>query len=476
MRVYYNEWDKSTAAWLRELSAGYHLPAGHVDTRSIRDVHAGDVREFDQCHFFAGIGGWPLALRLAGYEHLPCWTGSPPCQPFSVAGQRRGNDDERHLAPVWLDLVRKRRPPILFGEQVEAAIRHGWLDDLFDALEREGYTCGAAVLPACSVGAPHIRKRLFFGAVRLADAPSIGRIWRGPSQESAESRSVERFDGLRNAGRLADTDNAGPQRQAGMPECAHEQAAGQRSLEGGSADPRHSFWSGADWLGCRDGKFRPVEPGIFPLVDGFPSRMVTVCAGCETETRWMINGGSIKILQTLRPENASPTAAERQNGNLDAISSAQVLRPSMFWCLSGEGSGYESRSARAGTPNQEKEFMRTVRRIRLATSSPQRPEPVQQRNTQSGSSLRFVPQVGAQSPTKTEYLHKLRNFVCCAMEAQDGQNLFCPVCERIRPHQRAEALGGRVGLLRGAGNAIVPQVAATFIQEFIGAIYGIQNT
>lgn len=168
MRVYYNEWDEPTAAWIRSLGDGCHLPSGRVDSRSIRDVQPDDLRGYDQCHFFAGIGGWPLALRLAGYENQPCWTGSPPCQPFSVAGQQRGTDDERHLAPVWLDLVRKCRPPILFGEQVANAIRHGWLDDLFDALEGCGYACGAAVLPACGVGAPHIRKRLFFGAVRAS--------------------------------------------------------------------------------------------------------------------------------------------------------------------------------------------------------------------------------------------------------------------------------------------------------------------
>ncbi|MFW6681725.1 DNA cytosine methyltransferase [Komagataeibacter intermedius] len=317
MRVYYNEWDKSTAAWLRELGARHHLPAGHVDTRSIRDVRAGDVHDFDQCHFFAGIGGWPLALRLAGYERLPCWTGSPPCQPFSVAGQQRGKDDERHLAPVWLDLVRECRPSILFGEQVEAAIRHGWIDDLFDALEAEGYACGAAVLPACGIGAPHIRKRLFFGAVRLDDASSARHdrpLSRSESQAWDEARMCMSGEGCTTfrladahkgqCGRVSDgegcqsdrtqtgwvegdcvaqshrqpdgaahSDNPRPQRRQGVPECADEQPSGARGMEGGPADPHHSFWSNADWIGCRDGKFRPVEPGILPLADGFPSRV-----------------------------------------------------------------------------------------------------------------------------------------------------------------------------------------------------------
>lgn len=190
MRVYYNEWDEPTAAWLRALGDRSYLPAGHVDTRSIRDVQAADLAGYEQCHFFAGIGGWPLALHLAGYERLPCWTGSPPCQPFSIAGQQRGNDDERHLAPVWLDLVRECRPPVLFGEQVADAIRHGWIDDLFDALEECGYACGAAVLPACSVGAPHIRKRLFFGAVRSSD--SLGNEWRRQEPRCRETGRMGR--------------------------------------------------------------------------------------------------------------------------------------------------------------------------------------------------------------------------------------------------------------------------------------------
>ncbi|AXH72280.1 MAG: putative Mte8-like protein [Caudoviricetes sp.] len=77
MLTYYNEWDAPTAAWLSELGERCHLPPGRVDTGSIRDVCSSDLEGYDQCHFFAGIGGWPLALRIAGYGELPCWTGSP---------------------------------------------------------------------------------------------------------------------------------------------------------------------------------------------------------------------------------------------------------------------------------------------------------------------------------------------------------------------------------------------------------------
>ena len=275
---YYNEWDKGAAAWLRELIKQGHIPFGVVDERSITEVRPEDLDGFTQCHFFAGIGGWPLALRLAGVsEDTPLWTGSPPCQPFSAAGKQLGQFDPRHLAPVFLDLISECRPPVIFGEQVAAAIAKSWMCDLQTHLEGEDYAVGFAVLPACSVGAPHKRERLFFGAHELADA-----------------------------------NNARPQRREGMPECAYQQPVGAGSVEselayssqcgrgkerentrgvaigdseegwtsrrgtsGGdnATNSHHGFWSDADWLGCRDGKFRPVESGTFPLANGISARV-----------------------------------------------------------------------------------------------------------------------------------------------------------------------------------------------------------
>lgn len=276
---YYNEWDAGAAAWLRELINNKLIPYGYVDERSITEVTPSDLEGFTQCHFFAGIGGWPLALQLAGIPaSTQLWTGSPPCQPFSVAGKSLGFDDERHLAPTFLRLIRECKPELLFGEQVAAAIGKHWLDFVFLNLEDKGYSCASAVLPACSVGAPHKRDRLFFGACRLADA-----------------------------------DNTRPQRRQGVSERTHEQPIGSRGLESGLADteynghcrqtateteqgsdksrvgipdggcvafeepdtdnPHRGFWSDADWLGCRDGKFRPVEPSTFPLANGIPARV-----------------------------------------------------------------------------------------------------------------------------------------------------------------------------------------------------------
>ena len=163
MAVYYNENEPYAAEWLRQLIKAGHIPHGDVDERDIRDVLPTDLLGYTQCHFFAGIGGWPYALRLAGWpDDRPVWTGSCPCQPFSTAGKRKGFDDERHLWPAWFWLISQCRPSIVFGEQVARA--KVWLDLVCSDLEGEGYACGAAILPAAGVDAPHIRERFWFVA------------------------------------------------------------------------------------------------------------------------------------------------------------------------------------------------------------------------------------------------------------------------------------------------------------------------
>lgn len=107
--VFYNENDPFAAAWLARLVDAAELPSGQVSAASIVDVRPEETAPVS--HFFAGIGGWPLALRQAGWpDAAPVWTGSCPCQPFSVAGRRKGKDDARHLWPTWFELI-PRVPP-----------------------------------------------------------------------------------------------------------------------------------------------------------------------------------------------------------------------------------------------------------------------------------------------------------------------------------------------------------------------------
>lgn len=185
MTAYYNEIDPYAAQWLRNLIDGGHIARGDVDERSIVDVRADDLAGYAQCHFFAGIGGWSLALRLAGWpDDRPVWTGSCPCQPFSRAGNRDGAADERHLWPRWFNLVSECRPAVIFGEQVTTAIRDHWIDAVAHDLEEKGYAVATAVLPACAVGAPHVRGRLWF----VADSGDQGMEGQFGGEHSGEAR------------------------------------------------------------------------------------------------------------------------------------------------------------------------------------------------------------------------------------------------------------------------------------------------
>lgn len=261
MTAYYNEIDAYAAAWLRNLIDAGHLPAGEVDTRSIVDVRPDDLAGFSECHFFAGIGGWPFALRLAGWPaEREVWTGSCHCQPFSVAGKGLGTADERHLWPVFFDLIRARRPAVVMGEQVAAAVGKSWLDGVCADLEGIDYACGAAVIPACAVGAPHRRDRLWF----VADAAGDGRE---QGFTAAETARYGRQLASESGGALADADGAGSQIAAGeRGDTRQEQPAAER-------DGRRSAWAGAEWIVGADGKARRVEPSIRLLAHGVPARV-----------------------------------------------------------------------------------------------------------------------------------------------------------------------------------------------------------
>jgi DNA (cytosine-5)-methyltransferase 1 len=192
--AYYNEWEAYPAQWLRNLISAGLIPPGDVDERSIVDVRPDDLRGYTQAHFFAGVGGWPYALRLAGFgDDREVWTGSCPCQPFSEAGHGIGKQDSRHLWPEFFRLIAAVRPSILFGEQVPQAIHYGWLDEVADDLEGCGYAIGACVLSACAVEARQERERLWFVACSDRYTPQRPSVTRLERHSWADEPGVDRL-------------------------------------------------------------------------------------------------------------------------------------------------------------------------------------------------------------------------------------------------------------------------------------------
>lgn len=280
--AYYNEHDPYAAQWLRNLIEAGHIAPGYVDERSIEDVRPKDLIGYTQCHFFAGVGVWSLALRRAGWpDSRHVWTGSCPCQPFSAAGKGDGFADERHLWPAFHYLIGQRAPVTVLGEQVASSDAMPWIDLVQTDMEALGYAFGAVPFPSAGVGAPHIRDRLYWLAdsnIAVGRPNSPGRHdvnW----QNTGRAQSPSDIEGRCTLSGLGDTFKFDANKHAllrGKEPGRNEQDKFETC--GGSetvrpTGPVNGRWSDADWLFCRDGKWRPVEPGTFPLANGAPARV-----------------------------------------------------------------------------------------------------------------------------------------------------------------------------------------------------------
>lgn len=321
--VYYNDNDKFSVQWLKNLSASGLIDRGFIDSRSIKDIKPDDLREYSQCHFFAGVGGWSYALQLAGWpRNIPVWTGSCPCQPFSSAGKRGGEKDERHLWPEFYRLISEYRPGVIFGEQVASKDGLEWIDGVSLDLEELGYAVTAVDMPAAGVQAPHIRQRLWW----VAQSPCERRRSHELESESGRRQcAVGSDDGDVAAGafgvahrvgnseyeRLEGTAISGleqpevsakrceprgvfhptsDRRQQRRPESEWRQSSARcsdvgvaqprgdtdqqgpqgRSLSGSECSDQRSPWAASHVVACTDGTQRRVGAGVQPLAYGIP--------------------------------------------------------------------------------------------------------------------------------------------------------------------------------------------------------------
>ena len=270
MRTFINENDKYASRWLRNLAKAKHINGDKIDDRSIEDIKPEDLEGFDRAHFFAGIGGWDYALKLAGWGNRPVWTGSCPCQSFSDAGQKQGFDDPRHLYPHWHPLIKKHRPPVIFGEQVTSQLAIEWLDFISSALESEDYAVWATILGAHSVHAPHRRQRIFFAAINMANTDNniIERGGnRGKHKKENQKKASDKLLGTSQPDPLADTHDRYHQHT--------EKRKGKKSRarHDNEGTPRHDPWGDAVWVDCKDGHARCFGPGAYPISYALPGRV-----------------------------------------------------------------------------------------------------------------------------------------------------------------------------------------------------------
>jgi len=283
---------------------------------------------------FSGIGGFSLGLEWAGMSTVAfcerdpyCttilnkhWPDTPvhndvrnldgkdyadsidlvaggfPCQPFSVAGNRRGSDDDRHLWPEMLRIIQEAKPRWVIGENVFGLINMA-LDDVQADLEREHYEVRKFVLPAVAVDAHHRRDRVFIVAYRdptLAHSHGEGQLqqeglecevrrWSGDSGEQvsdvadSDGKGLEVRQSIRekHAPQLSPSERSGSERREDV---AHTNGArgevgvsGQESWQEGHAGESHH--QGDQQLRRSPRGEWPAEPRVGRVANGIPNRV-----------------------------------------------------------------------------------------------------------------------------------------------------------------------------------------------------------
>jgi len=114
------------------------------------------------------IGNDPEKIQ----EEFDLICGGIPCQPFSVAGRKKGKEDNRHLWPYMFEIIKQKAPTWVIVENVNGFVNVA-LDDVCLDLETEGYATQSFIIPACGIEAPHRRDRVWAIGRNMANPPKL---------------------------------------------------------------------------------------------------------------------------------------------------------------------------------------------------------------------------------------------------------------------------------------------------------------
>jgi len=201
--------------------------------------------------------GWRNSTRL-----VLC--GGFPCQPYSAAGKRLGKEDARHLWPQMLRIIQECKPDAVVGENVSGILSwNGGLvvEEVQTDLEAQGFEVQAVVVPACSVGAPHRRDRVWFAA------DTTGKGLEGCKREINEGGRERPSEYGQNDGYNAT--NTDCERIQGREQHARNTIENRQGRAG--AEKAGDLWTLASWQNF------PTEPPLCTRNDGLSARLGRIC-------------------------------------------------------------------------------------------------------------------------------------------------------------------------------------------------------
>lgn len=428
---YYNDIDPNVCAWTEELIRAGVIPPGDVVCKSITDIQPKELNGYTQVHFFNGVSGWARAARLAGWpEDRPAWFASCPCQPFSVAGKGLGTEDERHLWPELFRLIKARHPEVVFGEQVASP-----------------EVVGSQLETA------------FVDAVQKGDFATVNRIANRLVKSSTFGFDRRWLDGIQD-----DLEGIG-------------YAVGSPVLAASSVGAPHKRQR-LCWVANHEGQRRPGM--VSQCASGFEQR-ARIGSGSTTETLangtsggWRING-----------------SAPGQRGHADQCGEVDTL---------GDGiqPGLEGHSGNGDDRDQPgRDDTREVGPIAAAGCTVPVVQPDSAGRQPGRSATTTAGHGGAVEPagfwsdfriiqTRDGKFRRIPNFESEFQRVADGVSSHLDAMRNLGLSEKeikeitqamsgfplAGKIPGRVMLLKGFGNAILPELAAEFIKASREAIEG----